>query len=142
MYLGEDGAMGRDWLIFNQEETNRRIRDMVSRLKAGTWWEWYFISVDFTPNTLMFANFPEVSYSVRTEDRFELEGRTYVVTVLRACLKETSQNQPQESGRWELGMVTERELGGQNYQFRCIDEEFSSRPVSLRGDHSIQHRKQ
>lgn len=133
MYLGEDGAMGRDWLVFNQEETNRRIRDMVSRLKAGTWWEWYFISVDFTPNTLMFANFPEVSYSVRTEDRFELEGRTYVVTVLRACLKETSQNQPQESGRWELGMVTERELGGQNYQFRCIDEEFSSggKPFAL-----------
>ena len=59
-YLGEDWGMGHDWIVTGQEENDKRVAQMVSRLTDEEWHEFYLIGLDFVPDTRCFSRYPDI----------------------------------------------------------------------------------
>lgn len=132
--LGEDGRPGHDWLVTDRAANDRRIAGILSRLDAGSSGEIYLIGVNYEPESLIFAYWPDVLYSLREEDRFEYGGNSY--TVMVADVEKHGEKEEtgiDERTVWKEGDIQEQVLGHQTLRFRCIDSEFSvkDQPAAL-----------
>lgn len=130
-YLGEDWGMGHDWIVTGQEENDKRVAQMVSRLTDEEWHEFYLIGLDFIPDTRCFSRYPDILYSRLEEDTFQTDGKTCHVVRVRFCRQGEEEGDkeplpPDEDRIWEAGDVQERELAGETYRFRCVDGEYEA----------------
>ena len=123
-----------EYLVSGPEECRRLLMELVSSVAAGNRAEYLVTGVNYEPETLVIAQmFPDVCNISNTKMReYRESGRRYVVSRI-GFEKIPGGQSPPDSGirkeetegrAWKPGDACERTLGGRNYRFVCIDDDY------------------
>lgn len=148
---GIDNPLDESFLVKNREENDRRMKYMASILPDMVLHEFYVIGVAYQAETLILGQMyrEDLIYSNTILDTFSIKGVSY--TVSRIGIQKI-QNRPEhgnieenteESGQEEeapsqgmhyaYGDTVARTIGGRQYVFRCIDEDYRDASGNYRG---------
>lgn len=133
------GAMGEP--VSNRLENDRQILSEAGQcLREGKReGEFYVTGRNYMPEGTVLESFygDSLEYSNTLEEMEDTGGATHYkmrFAVKWKLDKEEEQDHPKEEGEekqyWSLGDTVIREIGGQRYCFRCIDQNYKTRSTS------------
>ena len=140
-----------EYMVSGDQECRRLLMELVSAGAGKEREEFFITGEDYEPETLVIAQmFPAaVNISNTKIEEYEENGRRYVTCRLCGlrkvrspaalghldadrdrlcdrCRDPLNGDEPIETGRWAVGDVQTRRLGKDTYQFRCVDDDYSS----------------
>lgn len=119
------------------EQCRRLLMEVVSGAKIGERQEYLITGKDYEPESLVIAQmFPDaVNISNTKIMEYQEGGHRYVTCRIgfeRIEEYEEKEDAPIEGGpdrrHWRVGDLRAWELGGESYLFRCIDDDYGSKP--------------
>ena len=133
------GAMGE--IVSNRLENDRQILSAAGQcLREGKEeGEFYVIGKNYVPEGTVLESFygDSLEYSNTVEETKSEDNETYYkmrFAVKWKDGKEEIQEDPKEEGQekryWSIGDTVVREIGGQRYIFRCIDQNYKTESTS------------
>lgn len=135
LVTGEDASQvpDRRILVSGQGEVEERLLSIAGQMETGKEYEIYLIGKNLEPDGMILKKTfgEEIVYSRLVADSFCIGEDTY--TVVRFAVKREEEREPEdkevswEKLHWDLEDVLTAELGGEQYCFRCIDQNYSDR---------------
>ena len=120
--------------VENAEQCRRLLMEIVSKANEGERYEYVITGKDYEPESLVIAQmFPNaINISNTKIAEYQEDGHRYVTCRigferLQDCEEGNSEPEGGVVGRhWKIGDLRNWEIGGENYLFRCIDDDYSS----------------
>lgn len=129
LYVPENG-----YQVESAEQCRRLLMEVVSGAQDGERYEYMITGKDFEPESLIIAQmFPDVINISNTKvSEYQEDGHRYVTCKIGFERLQDREDDNREivgevAGRhWKIGDLRSWEIGGKNYLFRCIDDDYSS----------------
>ena len=128
-YVPENG-----YQVESAEQCKRLLMEIVSGVQNDERYEYTITGKDYEPESLIIAQmFPDaINISNTKIKEYQENGHRYVTCKIgfeRSMEQENDKNliEGEVTGRhWKIGDLRSWEIGGKNYLFRCIDDDYSS----------------
>ena len=106
-----------EYMVSGDQECRRLLMELVSAGAGKEREEFFITGEDYEPETLVIAQMSPAALGHLDADRDRLCDR---------CRDPLNGDEPIETGRWAVGDIQTRRLGKDTYQFRCVDDDYSS----------------
>lgn len=157
---GTDNPLDKSYLVSDKSANDRRLKNLVSMISDWEPHEIYMIGVDYRADTLILGQVfrEQLIYSNTVVDSFEIHGVSYTISRIgiqkiqnmtedeiaggttadgtitdEPTTGEQEEEVPSEDMQYSYGDTVRRQIGGQVYRFRCIDEDYRDAGGNYRG---------
>ena len=135
LVTGEDASQVPDGriLVPGQKEADGRLLSIAGQMEAGKEYAIYLIGKNLEPDgtVLKKAYGGAILYSRLVEDCFTIDGDTYMVVRFAVKKEEEVELEDKEASwemlHWDMDDVLTAEFEGEQYHFRCIDQNYTDR---------------